>query len=152
MAAKGTVEKTVDRIGDMVRLQWYWTANADGDVDENGSGDVEFWFNLRDSLTLVGVHIIYLTAANGYDVYVRDHYGVDILKGLGVGLVNDAGDAGNMFCPLNAGQELVAAAGVYGGMPITLWDTTLEIVVDDAGDGTHGYVELFFKMPSNKEI
>ena len=152
MAAKGTVEQTVTRKGNMIRVRWYWTADENGDVDENGTGSGEFWFNPSSiPLFLVGVNIIYLSATNGYDVYVKTHYGQDILKGMGVGLADDAGDPSNMFCPVNTSQDIGTATNA-AGTPICIWDKTLEIVVDDAGNGAHGYVELYFMLPSNRDM
>lgn len=145
MAAKGSCVSNVLYHGDVIGYKWTLTSDASGDADENGSADVE-WFLGPIYGSVIAVEVEYTDAATGYDLYLKDSNGIDILKGLGVGLVNSAADAGNRFCPLNVSQELVTDAGVYGAMPIYLWNTTLEAIGDDMGNAKTTAITIFVNV------
>lgn len=146
MAAKGSVEKTVDFKRNICHVKWVWTADGSGDVDENGSADPSFFFTVAQPMFLVGVTIGYTSGDNNYDVYVKDSQGIDILKGLGVNLANSASDSGNRFCPVNTSQDIGTATNA-SGTPIILMDEDIEIIVDEAGAGHIGTLHLYFMIP-----
>lgn len=145
MAAKGSCVSNVLYHGDIVGYKWTLTADASGDADENASGDKE-WFLGPIYGTVVAVEVEWTDAEANYDLYVKDGNGIDILKGLGVNLAASASDAKNRFCPLNTSQELVATSGVYGGMPIYLWNATLEAIGDEMGNGKISAITVFVRQ------
>ena len=144
MAAKGSCVSNILRRGDIIALKWTLTGDGNGDADENGSADVE-WFLGPVYGEVVGVEIEYTDASNGYDLYIKDHMGIDILKGQGVGLANDAADAGNRFCPTNKSQDIGTATNAQGS-PIILWNETLEAIGDDMGNGLISAITVFVRL------
>ena len=120
------------------------TGDASGDADENASADPE-WFYPGAYGYVVGVAIDWTDASTGYDVYVKDSNGIDILKGLGVGLINSAIHATNRFCPVNTSQDIGTDTNAQGN-PITLFNDTLECIGDDMGSGLITTVKLYIKM------
>lgn len=148
MAAKGSCTSNIHRNGALLSLKWAWTSDTNGDVDENGSGGAGF-FCKRIFGWVVGFKVKWVDAAANYDVYIKDELGMDILKGLGANLAADAADAKNRAAPINISQQLAATG--YAGSLICLWNSTLEIVVDDAGDTKTGEFELYVLLPEKWE-